>query len=382
MRGMLMAQDSLVVNSDTGTAPKWEIGGYLKDLQYIQFTDIQGQWTLNNIIHNRFDVHWYPSEEWKFNLGLRNRLIYGESVPAFEQNAALLNSASGLTSLGGVIAHGQSYIIHSIIDRAFVDYKKDETEISLGRQRINWGLNLVWNPNDIFNAYSYFDFDYEERPGTDAVRVQYYTGNTSSVELAYKPGKTLDSTIASGLYRETIGSYDVQALAGIMNTDYAIGGGWSGVAWDGGFSGEITAFVPRTAASLHATVISASAEYNYTFPNSLMLRGAYLFNSAGSLKPNGMQFDPTIEQLSAKYLSPARHSVFFDAAYQFTPLINGDVASIINPADGSFFIGPSFTFSLTNDIGFLIGGELFFGRSNTLYGDYGKMIFFRLKWSF
>ena len=34
-----------------------------------------------------------------------------------------------------------------------------------GRQRINWGQTFVWNVNDVFNAYSYFDFDYKERPG-------------------------------------------------------------------------------------------------------------------------------------------------------------------------------------------------------------------------
>lgn len=33
---------------------------------------------------------------------------------------------------------------------------------------------MAWNPNDWFNTYNYFDFDYEERPGTDAIRVRVY----------------------------------------------------------------------------------------------------------------------------------------------------------------------------------------------------------------
>ena len=37
-------------------------------------------------------------------------------------------------------------------------------------------MNLVWNPNDLFNAFSFVDFDYEERPGSDALRIQKYTG--------------------------------------------------------------------------------------------------------------------------------------------------------------------------------------------------------------
>ena len=54
------------------------------------------------------------------------------------------------------------------------------------RQRINWGQTLVWNPNDIFNAYSYFDFDYIERPGSDAIRLQYYPDYSSAIEMAVK----------------------------------------------------------------------------------------------------------------------------------------------------------------------------------------------------
>ena len=136
------------------------------------------------------------------------------------------------------------------------------------------GVNLVWNPNDIFNAYSYFDFDYEERPGTDAIRVQYYLNSTSTAEVAYQPGRTSNQTIAAGLYRFTKGSYDLQALAGIVTTDYVLGGGWSGVLGKAGFNGEISAFVPRKDLRLSNTVISASVGVNYTFPRSLYLLGA------------------------------------------------------------------------------------------------------------
>jgi hypothetical protein len=72
-------------------------------------------------------------------------------------------------------------VVFAFDDRsAYLDYTAGKWQFRVGRQRINWGVNLVWNPNDVFNSFSYFDFDYEERPGSDAVRVQYYTGTTSS----------------------------------------------------------------------------------------------------------------------------------------------------------------------------------------------------------
>ncbi|MEP7239032.1 MAG: hypothetical protein ABI685_14230 [Ferruginibacter sp.] len=373
---------SLPLQTTTLRNPKWAFSGYLKDLQYIQINKIDQPWILDNLIHNRLDVHWYPDSAWKVHLGLRNRFFYGESVSIYTANKSLLENSNSFFDLSKVIAQGPSYLLHSTIDRASIDYSKGKWQLTAGRQRINWGLNMVWNPNDIFNAYSYFDFDYEERPGADALRVQYYLNSTSSAEIAYKPGRKSDSSIIAALYRFNYKSYDFQFLAGKVNADYVLGGGWSGVLGAAGFNGEITTFIPDGTTFFSHSVISASAGVNYTFNNSLYLHGAYLYNSAGVLNASGSQTNLLLENVSAKNLSPAKHSVFAEAAYQFTPLIHGDIAGIIDPADGSFFTGPFFTFSLTNNLEFLAGGQLFFGKKGSLYGDYGKLIYFRLKWSF
>ena len=372
--------DSLPVAKIDTSQSKWAISGYLKDLQYLQFKNVDDQWTLDNLIHNRVDVHWYPSSDWKIQVGLRNRFFYGESVGLYEQNESLLNNPDDYFKLSTIIVKGRSYLLHSMIDRALVDYSHGKWEITAGRQRINWGLNLVWNPNDIFNAYSYFDFDYEERPGTDAIRLQHYLNSTSSAELAFKPGKTPGTGIIAALYKFNFKDYDLQFLAGKVNKDYAIGGGWSGMLGTAGFNGEITAFMPDSNWLLHP-VISASLGVNYTFTNSLYLHGAYLFNSRGGGSSGGLS-NLLVENVTAKSLSPAKHSVFGEAAFQFTPLIRGDIAGILDPGDGSFFLGPFFTFSLTNNIEFLSGGQVFLGNKGTLYGDYGTFIYLRLKWSF
>lgn len=373
------------VDSSQGTIEKtkhWVLNGYLKDLQSIQFTDIKKKWTLDNLVHNRLDLHWYADSLWKIHVGVRNRLFYGESVPLYKQNKKLLGANNDFFDLSKTIVSGESFLLHSTVDRASVDFTKGKWQVTAGRQRINWGVNLVWNPNDIFNAYSYFDFDYEERPGTDAVRIQYYLNSTSSAELAYKPGKHSGETILAGLYRFNKGSYDIQLLSGMMNNDLVIGGGWSGTLGQTGFNGEITSFTPLKHFQLSKTILSASAGINYTFPNSLYLHGAYLLNSAGILHADSLTANLLLNNVSAKSLSPSRHSLFVESAFQFTPLIRGDLAGIINPSDGSFFAGPFITFSLTNSMELLTGGQLFFGKMNSLYGGYGKIIFLRFKWSF
>lgn len=364
-------------------AKKVDLSGYLKDMQSAQFTDVNKPWFFISLIHNREDFRWYPSKHFKLHIGMRNRIYYGDNVQYLTQNPALFNSANSFFKLRKIIAQGPSYIVHTTLDRLSLNYTQGKWEVTVGRQRINWGQNLVWNPNDIFNAYSYFNFDYEERPGADAIRLQYYPTSTSTAELAYKPGKTVDSMIAAGLYRFTKGNYDYQFLAGWMNGDYTAGLGWSGVVKGAIFNGEITSFIPHNQVNLNKSVLSASAGLNYTFPSSVYVHVAYLYSSSGVVKADSSQTNVLFNQvISAKRLSPARHSVFGEVAYQITPLIRGDFSGILDPSDGSFFLGPFFNFSLSNNVEFLLGGQLFFGPVNSLYGNYGRFLFARIKWSF
>lgn len=381
--GYLLAQTAADTTFSLNTpSKKVTLSGYLKDLQGIQILKVNQPWLLTNLVHNRFDIHYYADSNWKFQLGVRNRLYYGDTTSIALVGQSIDDSGDQLVNLSKTIFKGPSYLLNTTIDRAFVDYTKGKWEVTVGRQRINWGLNLVWNPNDIFNAYSYFDFDYEERPGSDAVRVQYYVNSTNSAEIAYKPGNTPGQTTAAGLYRFTEGNYDFQALAGVMQSDYVVGGGWSGVLGKAGFNGELTTFLPRNDIRHQQTVISASIGVNYTFSNSVYLHGAYLLNSAGAVGGDSAAAGLLLNTVTAKSLSPSRHSLFAEGAYQFSPLIRGDLAAIIDPSDGSFFVGPFLTVSLTNTLELLAGGQLFFGSKNSLYGNYGQAIYLRIKWSF
>ncbi|MCB0697411.1 MAG: hypothetical protein KDC07_08605 [Chitinophagaceae bacterium] len=374
------AQDSTGVQSKP---KKWQLTGYLKNMQSAQIANADTNWNFINLIHNREDLRFYPNKHWDFHIGMRNRIYYGESVQYLTQAPALFKSSNSYFDLQKIVAQGPSYIIHTTLDRASATYTKEKWEVTAGRQRINWGQNFVWNPNDIFNAYSYFNFDYEERPGVDAVRLKYYPGTTSTAEIAYKPGRVADSSIIAGLYRFASGGYDYQFLAGYVNGDYVAGAGWSGVIKRAGFTGEITGFFPTQNIGLRTTVVSASMGINYTFPNSLYLHTAYLYSSTGMIKISNTQRDILFSQVvSAKRLSPARHSVFAETAYQFNPLLRGNFSGIVDPSDGSFFLGPFINYSVSNSVEFLFGGQLFFGDSTSLYGGYGKFVFARLKWSF
>ena len=293
-----------------------------------------------------------------------------------------------------VITDKDALVMHTMIDRLYFDYVNNNLEVRFGRQRINWGINLAWNPNDIFNTYSFFDFDYEERPGSDALKVQYYTGVASSVEVAIKAFDDIDELVAAGLWKINKGNYDFQVLGGVFNKDIVFGGGWAGNLGSAGLKGEFTTFLPYNDFGKNVD-FSGTVGLDYTFSNSTYGYLGVLYSSTGTMES---LFDTTnaagglgIFALgsggtqNAKNLYPYSTSIIAQASYPITPIFNGGLAVIYSPSeDNAFFLNPSLTLSIKENWDMDMVGQLFFAN-NPITENFGALsaaAFIRLKWSY
>lgn len=350
---MLHAQESIPNN--------WTLNGYISNMQSFMFQDVDKDWISDNLLHNRLNFHWNnTSNVFGVTVELRNRLISGESIkyiPNYIQTSTLDN---GWLNLSVNIASGNSYVLTSKIDRAYFDLTLDKLQLRVGRQRINWGQCMVWNPNDLFNAYSFFDFDYIERPGSDAIRLQYYTGNASSVEMAAKVDRNNRIT-AAGLYRFNVLNYDFQFLAGWMNSeDYVVGAGWTGNIGNAAFTGEFSYFHPNVNFRDSTGIVSISVGSNYTFGNSLTLQAEILYNQ--QRKSISGFTDYYNMDLSAKNLSFSKFTAMLQGSYPISPLLNLSLAGMYFPDIDGYFIGPSLNYSLTENLEFSILAQSFTGK--------------------
>lgn len=374
---------------NVGAQSKFSFNGYLKELSMyynpVEPLPTSTSDSLDHLIlnqfHNRLNFRWDANEKLVFDLEIRNRLFFGQMVRKFPGYEQIIDEEGGYFDLGAVLISADSWFLHSAIDRVWIDYTIGKLQVRAGRQRINWGVNLVWNPNDIFNTFSYFEFDYEERPGTDGLKLQYYTGETSSAELVYKAGRNNDESAVAGMYRFARFNYDFQVLGGWMGKDFVLGTGWSGDIKGGGFRGEVSWFIPREEDNDSYEALVASISGDYYFKNNIYIHGAVLYNSYGTTGDAGGRsfFQPDI---SAKMLSMGRYNLFGQVSYPFTPLINGSFSSIVNPCDGSLFVGPTIVYSLSTNLELMLNAQLFIGRSGTEYGDFGQFVNGRIRWSF
>lgn len=371
----------------------WSLSGYAKSLQTLFFIDgdFQGIPTdtlfQENLIHNRLNFKWYPSNSLSFKAELRNRLFWSDLVrlqdflnsqlPFIDAYSTILDADNDYLDLSieGSTTKGIAY--QFMLDRLYFEYSKDKLEIRLGRQRVNWGINTVWNPNDIFNAFSFVDFDYEERPGSDALRIKYYTGFASSIEIAAKAFDNIDEAVIAGLWKFNKWKYDFQILGGLMQRDLVFGGGWAGNLKNAGFKGEFSYFH-----SLENDIdnsFTATFGVDYVFSNSMYLNGGFLFNSNGTTSDgsNVLTFE-----LTSKNLYPYKYATFLMATYPINPLLNGSLAIIYSPSEiHSLFINPTITHSIADNWDLDLVGQLIFNKEEK-YTSPVQAAFLRIKYSF
>ncbi|RMH69605.1 MAG: hypothetical protein D6675_12145 [Gemmatimonadetes bacterium] len=365
---------------DNGWTLDYTYNGYLKILPRVAYDRDWKEPTFDALVHNRLNFKWYANLNWTAAVEIRNRAFGGNSVKENPFLAEMLEKDTGYVDLSTVWLEQDNLLIHTMVDRLWCDYYRDNLQVRIGRQRVNWGINLVWNPHDLFNTYSYADFDYEERPGTDGVRVQYYTGIASKIETAIRLAEAERDQVYAGLVQLNRWNYDFQIIGGqYLQKQWVAGFGWAGDIRGGGFRGEFSYFIPQEKAE-GAPYLVGALSADYTFSNSLYVHLEALYNERGTTKKAGgaLRLDP----LPANQLSRARHSLFGEMRYQFSPLVTGTMAMMMNPHDKSFLASPALAWSAWENWDVLLISQFYRGEPGTEFGDTGNFVYARLKWSF
>ncbi len=337
---------------------KMSLNGYITNMQsFMIFEGVDGNWINDNLIHNRLNFKWFPSDYFSFDISARTRFLSGETVKYTPGYDEIMEQDKGIIDLNRNIFSENSFLLNSQIDRAFITFEKGNLNITAGRQRINWGRSFVWNPNDIFNSYSYFDFDYPEKPGSDALRIQYYTSATSSAELVAKIDSA-ENISAAGLFKFAAGGYDFQFMGGMINEqDYVIGTGWEGNISSVSFKGEASYFHPKTNFNDTTGIFVASASFSYFFENSLMLQFEFLYYNQQSGTADFASYYN--QPLSVKNLSFSEYNIFGSISYPITPLLSVSLSGIYYPGINGFYVGPSVTYSLAENLDFAVIAQTF-----------------------
>jgi hypothetical protein len=355
------------------------LSGYLTTMQSVMFDSISGPFMNENLLHNRLNFKGYLNENISFAAELRNRLFTGDLVRLGKYYSGLIGTDQGVVDMSWNVIEKQSFLLNTTVDRLWFDLHYNKFQVTLGRQRINWGQTFVWNPNDIFNAYSFFDFDYIERPGSDAVRIQYFPSSSSVAEIALKVDSENDVT-AAGLYRFNKWGYDIQFLAGFVNgEDIVIGTGWSGAIGNVSFRGEASWFDQYEDFPGYESTILITTGLDKVFKDNSLAQVQVIYCNNPLELSNFNSFYSG--NLSAKNLAFSRFSAFGQFTWAATPLLNLTLSAMWFPDLEGYFAGPSVDYSLAENIDFSLIWQHF---NAIMTGEKTRINlgFLRLKYSF
>ena len=331
---------------------EFTLSGYINYLpSYLEFERLnKKEFQTNHLIHNRLNIRGYIQENFSIGLELRNQILFDEGS---------FNTDDGYFDLSHYFINNSKFKLHSMIDRMWLKYQKEKIEISIGRQRVNWGINTIWNSNDLFNAYNFIDFDYIERPGSDVIRFQYTGDNLSSLDIVYKPSTIENSSVIAALYKINKMGYDFPFLAANYYDAIALGGGWAGNIKNAGFKGEITYFISDDSSEVNSTSLSTSIDYS--FKNGFYILGSHLYNSNGFSDPQEFNLQSVTQNvLSPKNLMPSKNSYLIQASAFITPAINASFTLLYGEGINFFFFSPNISYDINSSLDASIIGQFFY----------------------
>ncbi len=331
----------------------------------------------DGLLHNRINVRGYLNDHWNVELGLRNRILWGTTPKTIPNYGAFLNQDGLDLNLGGAWWEGKGAVGHSTFDRLFIAYRSDQWRIALGRQRINWGKNIIWNPNDVFNAYNFFDFDYAERPGTDALSVQYFLSGSALVEFATNGTKRFDENTSMVRYAFNKNQYDWQFIMGKYKRDFVLGVGWEGVLKSVGFKGEASYFMGAESA------FNASLSFDYYLKNGLYVLISSLYNQKGF---TSNETDPFSNfsgyRLNVKQLMPNQNTVLLQLSKALAVQSSLSLTTLYAHELKGWILVPQWGYSLGQNWQLDCVGQFFYFNAQTASSSATELLFLRMAYNF
>jgi len=380
----------LLLFAGTATASSqeasYELGGYVKYL--IDRSSLPGMpQATDQLLHARLNARWFPAAGVTAAAEFRMRAYEGDVVGDTPDYLSTVRTEREFARLDATLWQTPRSLGYCELDRLWTDWTGGPWEATLGRQRVAWGTALVWNPTDLFNPYSVLDFDYEERPAVDAVHVQYFTGPVSKAEAVFKPGRSPTSATAAVAYTADIGGYDVHILGARRGGCWLSGGSWAGDIAGGGFRGELLVSQQPAlegspavnAGRADGVMVTAVLSGDFTFSDSWYVHCEGLYNSAGA-STDAAAFQDRARVLGL--LLPQRWTLWLETARDISSLVRASMFVMYAPEDGSRVYAPSVTWSVAKNLDVLAIALIATGNPETSFGQFGRTVFGRLRWSF
>lgn len=298
--------------------------------------------------------------------------------------------------------------------RAFVRYEGEHVGMTVGRQRIPWGVGRLWNPIDRFNPIGPLAIEADQSAGVDAIEARWLLSGFDSLQVVYAPGNRSDDARYALRFDGVLRDTDVGLMAGVFEQARTVGADLAGnlgpAAWrvEAVYTDperdvwEIGWAAPRELDRFWQVVVSLDTRFDVGNGVYFLVEHLYDGNALGfgegeagvllplfeaTPAPVG-QPGPVVRPVSSNrfggsgVISNARHTTGLQLASDLTSSVNGSLLVLYDWNGGSAAFFPSLSFTGLNSVEITLGAQFFAGPRRSQFGSAQALGFLRVEYFF
>ncbi len=328
----------------------FEINGYVSALHTSGYNDAFEEWNNLNKINNRLNLNVWLNNRISFNLEIQNRFYSGSYLSQFNGFSQPLIATTDYFNWSHNWINNNSTVFQSRIDRLFMDFSSGMFSIRVGRQRINWGQTLVWNVNDIFNSYSFFEIDNFEKYGCDAIRMTLFPSPSSVIEATVKINSDEEIT-AAVMSRFNYNEMDFQIQGGVVDEkDVVIGAGITGDYKGLTIRTECSYYHPLNQNTNDKTTLLLNAGLDYVFSNRMAIQSEVLYNQLNNKDLTELFVVLFAAPVTSKTLSISEWSYALNWVFPVSPRLDLNISTVYFPDYSGYYLSPTIDFKLMKNL--------------------------------
>jgi len=292
----------------------------------------------------------------KVSAAVESRETFFSPGGAFTEGGSVFGAGSSLELFNwtGFPIQETSVTLRTRIENLSVTWN-GPLDIQAGRQPVTLGTSHFISILDVIAPFAPGNMDATYKPGVDAVRIRRSMGSAGEAEIIGVGAENWKNSALLGRLRSSMQGMDIEAAGGKFR-DRGFGGiGWDGEVKSAGFWGEIALFERKSAyeklyGGWEKAAFSGITGIDFFFSHNTRIGAAFLHQDFGVRRPSDL--------ISFYKSAPYREGWLFlgSARYglltfhrQLHPLMNFDLAGIVNLIDNSTLCQPRLTLNVSNN---------------------------------
>jgi len=257
--------------------------------------------------------------------------------------------------------------VDEYIDRLFFKQTFGDFELTLGRQRINWGVGRVWQPTDRFHPINPANYVKIEKTGADALSFKYFFGLLTDAEIVVNFKENIKNYNYGLRVRTNFSPFTTSLILGYFDNEPNAGFDLSGNIAGAGIRTEgIYAYNKEHPDSSYMRfIIGIDNQFN----SKIYALIEFQYNGEGTTCKYRYDF---MKIITGKMMNTGVYYLAETLNYQIHPLLILSINLMQNINDGSGYISPFVMWSALENLSINAGGMFAYSNIRSEFWYYPK----------